>query len=286
VSGAERVAAIVRGTPWLMDALRAAREVDAPEWLIGAGAIRTAVWDHLHGFDQATELADVDLVFFDPDDLSRERDEQVEARLRERAAVERLEYRRLDLEETALVEPAAHRGDRLRAQDEQVASLVVGDQVELAVAVARLCVLDSEVFLGHFPQALRQQLPVAHEQGQLTSPGLERSAVHADQVADIQGSQQLEGFAPQDVPLRLDLQLARPVHDVDEGCAPVPAPSRHPAGYPVLGIGLLAWLQPVVLRVDSLDRHDPVELVRKGVDSLLAQALELGPAIVHFADAT
>lgn len=85
MSGAERVEAIVRGTPWLMDALRAAREVDAPDWLIGAGAIRTAVWDHLHGFDQATEVADVDVVFFDPGDLSPERDRQVEAHLRERS---------------------------------------------------------------------------------------------------------------------------------------------------------------------------------------------------------
>jgi uncharacterized protein len=83
VNSFQRVAAIVRGTPWLMDALRAAREVDAPEWLIGAGAIRTAVWDHLHGFEERTDLADVDVVFFDPDDLSRERDQQVEARLRE-----------------------------------------------------------------------------------------------------------------------------------------------------------------------------------------------------------
>ena len=51
---------ILRSTPWLMDALAAAREVDAPNWLIGAGAVRTAVWDRLHGFDEPTELADVD----------------------------------------------------------------------------------------------------------------------------------------------------------------------------------------------------------------------------------
>ncbi|MEA2408349.1 MAG: uncharacterized protein QOE69_2468, partial [Thermoleophilaceae bacterium] len=62
---------IVRSTPWLIDVLEAAREVDAPDWLIGAGAIRTAVWDSLHGFDEPTELADVDLAFFDPDDLTR-----------------------------------------------------------------------------------------------------------------------------------------------------------------------------------------------------------------------
>jgi hypothetical protein len=75
---------IVRSTPWLIDVLEAAREVDAPDWLIGAGAIRTAVWDSLHGFDEPTELADVDLAFFDPDDLTRGRDAAVEAALTER----------------------------------------------------------------------------------------------------------------------------------------------------------------------------------------------------------
>jgi uncharacterized protein len=73
VSGTDKVEAIVCGTPWLMDALHAARDVDPPDWLVGAGAIRTAVWDHLHGFEQTTELADLDLAFFDPDDLSPER---------------------------------------------------------------------------------------------------------------------------------------------------------------------------------------------------------------------
>jgi hypothetical protein len=80
--GAERLEAIVRSTDWLMRALVAAREVAAPDWLIGAGAVRTAVWDRLHGYEEPTEPADVDLAFFDPHDLSRERDAAVEEQLR------------------------------------------------------------------------------------------------------------------------------------------------------------------------------------------------------------
>jgi uncharacterized protein len=75
---------IVHATPWLLDALEAARDVDAPDWVIGAGALRTAVWDHLHGYAEPTELADVDVAFFDPGDLSPERDRAVEGALRER----------------------------------------------------------------------------------------------------------------------------------------------------------------------------------------------------------
>jgi hypothetical protein len=65
-----------------MRALEVAREVDPPDWLIGAGAVRTAVWDRLHGHAEPTPLPDVDLAFFDPDDLSPQREQAVEERLR------------------------------------------------------------------------------------------------------------------------------------------------------------------------------------------------------------
>src|SRR3954452_7787002 len=83
-----RLETIVRTTDWLMDALVAAREVGAPDWLIGAGAVRTAVWDRLHGYEVATELADVDLAFFDSHDLSQEREAAIERRLLARLPVE------------------------------------------------------------------------------------------------------------------------------------------------------------------------------------------------------
>ena len=68
-----------------MQGLRAARDVDAPDWLIAAGAIRDAVWDDLHGRPLTTPPRDLDLGFFDPDDLTPERDAEVEAALRRRA---------------------------------------------------------------------------------------------------------------------------------------------------------------------------------------------------------
>lgn len=77
----DRFEAILRSTPWFMEALLAARQVGAPDWLIGAGAVRNAVWDHLHGFNAPTPLADVDLVFFDSLDMSADRERQVEEAL-------------------------------------------------------------------------------------------------------------------------------------------------------------------------------------------------------------
>jgi hypothetical protein len=60
-SAEARLEAIVRSTAWLMRALEAARRVDAPDWLIGAGAVRTAVWDRLHGYDHNSHSGDIDL---------------------------------------------------------------------------------------------------------------------------------------------------------------------------------------------------------------------------------
>jgi hypothetical protein len=83
VRGHDRLVEIVRSTPWLMAALDAARGVDPPDWLIGAGSIRTAVWNALHGFAEPTSVADIDVAFFDPGDLRPERDAEVELALRE-----------------------------------------------------------------------------------------------------------------------------------------------------------------------------------------------------------
>ena len=80
-----RLVGLVRGSPVLMRALRAARSVNPPDWVIGAGAIRDRVWDHLHGFTRATPVKDVDLAFFDPASLDGERERGVQRALNAQA---------------------------------------------------------------------------------------------------------------------------------------------------------------------------------------------------------
>ena len=76
-----RLVSLVRCSPVLMRALRAARSVNPPDWVIGAGAIRDRAWDHLHGFTRATPVKDVDLAFFDPVSLDGERERGVQRAL-------------------------------------------------------------------------------------------------------------------------------------------------------------------------------------------------------------
>ena len=127
MDAAAQLEEIVRTTPSLLRALEVAREVDAPDWLIGAGAVRNAVWDRLHGFTDPTPPGDVDLVFFDPSDLSREHGREVESALRELAP---------DLPWEATNQAAVHlwydgEADPLRSSAEGVATWP-----EIATAVA------------------------------------------------------------------------------------------------------------------------------------------------------
>ena len=51
--------------PLRMQALNAVRELQLPDGWIGAGLVRDAVWDHLHGYGQRPVTGDVDVVWFD-----------------------------------------------------------------------------------------------------------------------------------------------------------------------------------------------------------------------------
>ena len=72
-----RLESLVRSTPWLLEALRAARDVDPPDWLVGGGVLRDLVWDRLHGRSRPAPPRDVDLAFFDPTRLDPARGFQV-----------------------------------------------------------------------------------------------------------------------------------------------------------------------------------------------------------------
>lgn len=72
---------LVHDNAWLMQALRAVRTLGLESWCIGAGAIRNLVWDALSGHERPSALADVDVAFFDPHDLSSERDAALQRQL-------------------------------------------------------------------------------------------------------------------------------------------------------------------------------------------------------------
>jgi uncharacterized protein len=80
---AQRLTEIVAATPVLIDMLRAVERIGLPDAWIAAGTIRSVVWDTLHGRPVSTDWADVDVLFFDAGDVSREREAAAEAQLGE-----------------------------------------------------------------------------------------------------------------------------------------------------------------------------------------------------------
>src|SRR5262249_61457133 len=74
----------------------------------------------------------------------------------------------------------------LRALYEQLARLVVGDQVQLAVPVARARVAESVVLVRRRAQRLGQQRAAVYRQRELPPLGHVDEALYADDVADVE----------------------------------------------------------------------------------------------------
>jgi uncharacterized protein len=81
---ADELTELVLGSEWMRRTLHVVAALDLPDCWIGAGVVRDLVWDTRFGagFDPA-RIEDVDVVFFDRDDLSVEHEHAIERGLRE-----------------------------------------------------------------------------------------------------------------------------------------------------------------------------------------------------------
>lgn len=78
----DQLRSMIRSCVWIMQVLATVREAELPDAWVGAGTIRDLVWGQLYGSGfNPSEVRDVDVVFFDPSDLSRDGDEEATARL-------------------------------------------------------------------------------------------------------------------------------------------------------------------------------------------------------------
>ena len=72
----------IRRNPNLVAIMECASRLALPSWYLGAGAIAQTVWNELHGFDPTHAIRDYDLVFFDAQDLSAEKEHDIETSVR------------------------------------------------------------------------------------------------------------------------------------------------------------------------------------------------------------
>ena len=169
-------------------------------------------------------------------------------RPRERAAVARLQHRRLDLDEALAVEVRREPRVTMRARSMNVgARLLVDEQVEVALAVAQLDVGEAVERVGQRLGVAREHLERVGEQRRLAAAGTAGMPGDADDVAE------------EDVDLarlrRLadHLDPARAVDDVEEDELAHVAPRHRAAGDPARRVGRLPGLERLALVPDRRD---------------------------------
>jgi hypothetical protein len=69
-----RLAELLTAEPWMLRALDAVAVSGLPDAWIGAGVIRDLVWGQYHGRFDPASVKDIDVAYFDTDDLTMERD--------------------------------------------------------------------------------------------------------------------------------------------------------------------------------------------------------------------
>ncbi len=149
----------------------------------------------------------------------------------------------LDLDEPLAVEVGTDGGDDAGAVEEDGAGVLVGDQIELAPPVAGLHIGEAMVGVGRRSKGLGEDVEALDAQGDLTAATAENGAVDADQVAEIEGCQPLEGVGAEDVEAGVQLDLAAAIDEVEEGGAAC-APARgEPPGDAMDVLGLLTGLE-------------------------------------------
>lgn len=76
---------IIEEDTWMLELLKAVRDLELNDCWIGAGFVRNKIWDILHNKTR-TALNDVDVIHFTPSHLTKEFDLDIELRLKEKTS--------------------------------------------------------------------------------------------------------------------------------------------------------------------------------------------------------
>ena len=198
------------------------------------------------------------------------------------AARNRVEHRRLDLEEAVREHEAADRGDGLGADEEAVAGVLVHDEVDVALAVAHFGVDETLVLVGQRTDVLRHEAKLMGTDGEFAGLRAEERTLDGDDVAEVERLPGGIGFFA-DVALRDEvLHVAREVADGREARLAHDALGHHAAGQGNLlaAVGLVGQILELFLQVSR------VSILRelgqgKGVAACSLQVCQLLAAHLH-----
>ena len=66
------ILSLIQKDRWMMEILKSVKRLNLPDWWIGAGFVRSKVWDFLHDHKVRTPISDIDVIYFDKSDFSAE----------------------------------------------------------------------------------------------------------------------------------------------------------------------------------------------------------------------
>ncbi|ALS78756.1 nucleotidyltransferase family protein [Planococcus sp. ANT_H30] len=72
---------LIRKDAWMMKLLKTVKGLNLPDSWICAGFIRSKVWDTLHGYGERTTLRDIDVIYYDAENLDEKIEKQLESTL-------------------------------------------------------------------------------------------------------------------------------------------------------------------------------------------------------------
>ena len=56
---------LIKSDENMIEIIKLVSTLNLPDWWICAGFVRSKIWDTLHGFNNRTEIPDVDVIYFD-----------------------------------------------------------------------------------------------------------------------------------------------------------------------------------------------------------------------------
>ncbi len=63
---------IIEDDPWMIQVLKSAKSLNLPDCWVGGGFIRSKIWDYLHDYSKRTPLPDIDVIYLDPADYTKD----------------------------------------------------------------------------------------------------------------------------------------------------------------------------------------------------------------------
>ncbi len=79
---------LIKNDLWRMEVLECAKDLNLPDWYIAAGFVRNLVWDDLHHLSNPTPLSDIDVVYYDKENLSEEHELHLQDLLNQKLSAE------------------------------------------------------------------------------------------------------------------------------------------------------------------------------------------------------